>query len=165
MLKFFIESRGVLYINKKSILIIVIVGIIVIIGIVLCDLFIPREKRLDEVDYNYSKPIKAYNVKEENNDIILTWYLVDPFRRVLYYKSSDDDILEKPIVTDYFENKFTAIFNYIYNYKEKYKGHVKLKGNAIIYTDNAIPTSDFTKQRFYDEYINSFLKDIPKINL
>lgn len=152
--------------KKKSILIIVIVGIIVIIGIVLCDLFIPREKRLDGIDYSYSnKPIKAYSIKEEDNDIILTWYLIDPFRRVTHYQFSNDVLLEKPIVTDYFENKFTAIFNYIYNYKEKYRGHVKLKGNAIIYTDNSTLTSDYTKQEFYDEYIDSFLKDTPKINL
>ncbi len=124
--------------KKKSIIIIVIVGIIVILGIVLFDLYFPREKRLGEVDYNYSKPIKAYNFLKEENDIIVTYYLDDPFRRVLHYQFSNDDFLEKTIVTDYFENKFSAIFNYIYNYKEKYKyNDVKLKGNAIIYTQEA----------------------------
>ena len=63
--------------NKKSILIIVAIGIIVIIGIIFLDLYIPREKRLDGVDYSYSsQPIKAYSIKEDGDDIIINFHSI-----------------------------------------------------------------------------------------
>ncbi len=151
--------------KKKSIIIIVIVGIIVVIlGIVLFDLLFPREKRLDEINYKINGPFKAYNVQEEGNDIIVTEYLVNPFRKTLHYQFSDDDNLEKNVITEYYENKLTAICNY-FKHKNVYADDVQLKNNTITYTDKTMPTpiQHYTKNDIQN-HIDNLYSGTPKVN-
>lgn len=115
--------------KKKYIFLIVIVLILIIITV---DLFIPRGKKMPNIDYeDYDKLLNTYSITESENKIILTMYNTSPLKSKIIYEYQDKDIINVVYKREYL-NKFEALWYYFEDgYDKKY--NAELKNNIIVY--------------------------------
>lgn len=134
--------------NKKVILTITIIILFIIIVVV--DLFIPRLKMTQDVDYEDSdKLFKTYSYEEKENYMSFAVYRKGPEKIKTTYYFNDNDEIEYLIIEDTFSNKINAISRYLdKSYRDDKTESVKLKNNATIFYKKATGTRKDIEEMF-----------------
>lgn len=133
---------------KKKIYIPLIIVLFIIIFI-LFDLFVPRGKKLSNIDYkDYDKLLKTYSIKENYDMVEITLYNTSPLTNKMTYKFQNDDVIEVSYERIYL-NKFEALWYYLTDdYKEKYNAN--LKNNVIKYSYGKDLSGNNTKSNVHN---------------
>ncbi len=150
--------------KKWQIAVLVIAIIVILIGGIIFDLLIPREKPLKEVEYK-DGGTSAYSVIEGDNELTVILYRNFPLRTEdKYFYSPTTKTIVEHTETRYYANKLEAIF-YYFTDKDRYED-AKVSNN-VLYLNYYVSEDDNATIESGLQMVKGLYEDnnVPKIEI